>query len=325
MSGRILIVAEGFSRAKRFEEELVAASFEVAIATSAQDCIAACAQGAVDVVLLDTVSPGSRAIELCRTLKGSAGAADLAILAVTADDAPLQRLKALDAGATECLRVPYDDGSLIARLRNLVRSRRLADQGAGLRQGTSASRETPVRVIILDPDERSRLRLAAILAGEFQVASFSEPGPGIIQVAQGQHDLAVVSLEWETFDGFRLCRQIRLVDPTGLMPVILVTEGTDLEFAADGRERVRRLDRSAGRQERGARSSAPRCEGSRACCSAEGLRGSFEPRLVTPASTSPGPPRRVKRPRLCDKAPIYLAKALMNRAVRSACIGLTVL
>ncbi len=135
MSGRILIVAEGFARAKRFEEELVAASFEVAIATSAQDCIAACAQGAVDVVLLDTVSPGSRAIELCRTLKGSAGAADLAILAVTADDAPLQRLKALDAGATECLRVPYDDGSLIARLRNLVRSRRLADQGAGLRTG----------------------------------------------------------------------------------------------------------------------------------------------------------------------------------------------
>jgi two-component system, cell cycle response regulator len=229
MSGRILIVAEGFARAKRFEDELVAASFEVAIATSAQDCIAACAQGAVDVVLLDTVSPGSRAIELCRTLKGSAGAADLAILAVTADDAPLQRLKALDAGATECLRVPYDDGSLIVRLRNLVRSRRLADQGAGLRTGTSASRETPVRVLILDPDERSRLRLAAILAGEFQVASFSEPGPGIIQVAQGQHDLAVVSLEWETFDGFRLCRQIRLVDPTGLMPVILVTEGTDLE------------------------------------------------------------------------------------------------
>jgi two-component system cell cycle response regulator len=51
-----------------------------------------------------------------------------------------------------------------------------------------------------------------------------------MRAAEGAYDLAIVSLEWPDANGVKLCRQLRLVDPTASLRLLLVTGGEEMQL-----------------------------------------------------------------------------------------------
>jgi two-component system cell cycle response regulator len=233
MSARILLVSCAFPLVKRIERMLVGASYDVAVATKAEDCLVACREGRFEVVLLDATSSDAPGIELCRRLKQEPVTAQVPAIVITDERKPGRRLDALDSGADEHLTFPIDEIALAARVRSLVRLKSLSDDvrrassvvGLASAERAAAPGE-PARVLVLDPDERSRVRLTTLMAAELAAIEGSSAAKAVIRAAEGAYDIAIVSFEWPDMNGSRLCRQLSAVAPS--MRLLLVTDGEDL-------------------------------------------------------------------------------------------------
>jgi DNA-binding response OmpR family regulator len=238
MVARVLIVSEVFGRAKPMESLLVQASFEVAIATSLEDSLAVARMGQADVLLLDATVSGSKALAVCREFKAEPAAAGVGVLVLTDEDEPAQRLAALDAGADECLCKPYTGHSLVMRVRSVAQ---LASLLAESRRMTALQRQPartrselsgPARILIVDPDERSRERLRTLLGPEYEVRATPLVSQALVEVANGPPDLALVSLDWPEGEGYRVSQQIRHADRDKAMRLLAISDHSDIQTAA---------------------------------------------------------------------------------------------
>jgi two-component system KDP operon response regulator KdpE len=103
---------------------LPAEGFRVGTAGSAKAVLQCVASNRPDAIVLGGDLPDMTAFELIARLHASAGPPLLMLIAGTRDD----MVRALDAGAGDCMPKPFLVGELAARLRKLVR-RRLMNQG----------------------------------------------------------------------------------------------------------------------------------------------------------------------------------------------------
>jgi adenylate cyclase len=93
---------------------------------SGADCLVVLEHESVDLVLLDVVMPGLDGYEVCRRIRGDERTAYLPVVMVTASDAE-QRVAALEAGADDFVRKPFDRSELLARVASLGRIKRYHD------------------------------------------------------------------------------------------------------------------------------------------------------------------------------------------------------
>ena len=245
MSARVLVVDDIFTNVKLLETKLTAEYFEVVTATNGQDALAICEQGLCDIVISDVMMPGMDGFDLCRRLKGSPTTAHLPIILATALDQPADRVRGLDSGADDFLTKPIDDTSLMARVRSLVRLKSVTDELRARVVGTrrlgvedplvAATAETGQngRVLIVDDRQSSYERLAAALGAFHVVDVETDPHAALMRCAEGDIDVALVSLGLRDFDGLRLCSQLRSLERTRDVSVITVAE-------ADERARILR-------------------------------------------------------------------------------------
>src|SRR5690606_31031303 len=165
--------------------------------------------------------------------------AHIPVVMITALDQPSDRVRGLEAGADDFLTKPVDDMQLLARVKSLVRLKGLSDE-LRARSRTShqialedASRsEYGVRVdggrILIVETERSRVeRIERHLGDMHKVSILTEPSEAVFQMSGGEFELAIVSMALDGFDPLRVCSQIRTVDQTRSIPIILVAEERD--------------------------------------------------------------------------------------------------
>ncbi|WP_264050093.1 PleD family two-component system response regulator [Methylobacterium flocculans] len=239
MSARILIVDDLFPNVKLLETKLSLEYFDVLAAMNGPDALAICEKGLCDLVLLDVMMPGMDGFEVCRRLKSNPNTAHLPVVMVTALDQPSDRLRGLDAGADDFLTKPIDDTALFTRVRSLVRLKAVTDE---LRTRAMASRsfgmgdplalaaaETGQNAAILLVEDRagSADRLAAALGQHHVLTVEADPHRALTLATEGAFDLALVSLDLADFDGLRLCSQLRSLDRTRSMPVMMIAEAHD--------------------------------------------------------------------------------------------------
>ncbi|ACL62154.1 PleD family two-component system response regulator [Methylobacterium nodulans] len=239
MSARVLIVDDLFPNLKLLETKLSLEYFDVVSAMNGLDAIAICEKGLCDIVLLDAMMPGMDGFEVCRRLKTTPTTAHLPVVMVTALDQPSDRLRGLDAGADDFLTKPIDDTALLARVRSLVRLKAMTDE---LRNRALASRdlgfgdplaaaaaETGLNASLLIADDRraSAGRMAAALGQSHCVEVVCDPHQALEKATEGSYDVALVSLDFEGFDGLRLCSQLRSLDRTRTMPVVMLADAGD--------------------------------------------------------------------------------------------------
>lgn len=165
----ILVVDDTPTNVRVFEAMLEPRGYHVIGARSGAEALAAVESKPVDLVLLDVNMPELDGFAVCRRLRERAETAMLPIVMVTAAGDG-QRSEALDAGADDFLRRPFDQAELLARVASLLRIKAYHDELEGQAAELAAWNETLESRVAEAVDELDRLRamqrfLPAAIAG----------------------------------------------------------------------------------------------------------------------------------------------------------------
>jgi len=235
VSARVLVVDDVPANLKLLEARLNAEYFEVLTAQSGREALEICERSACDIVLLDVMMPQMDGFEVARRLKKNPATLHIPIIMVTALDQPSDRVRGLEAGADDFLTKPVNDLALITRVRSLVRLKMVTDE---LRMRAATSRDIGIaalvetsiegrisgKVMVVDDRGASRERIVGALGAEHKVELESDAQQALFRLAEGDFDLLMLSLELERFDALRLVGQVRTVERTRHLPILLITE-----------------------------------------------------------------------------------------------------
>jgi two-component system cell cycle response regulator len=239
MTARVLVVDDILANVKLLEARLSAEYFEILTAYSGKEALDILARERVDVVLLDVMMPGMDGFEVCRRIKRNPKLSHLPVIMVTALDQPSDKVQGLDAGADDFLTKPVDDIALITRVKNLARLKVLADE---LMSRASTTQELGVlqpgadeavlgggraQVLLVEDHPRSAQRIVDGLAKHHSVHVEGDPQAALLRLGDQAFDLIIVSLSLDNADGLRLCSQVRSLDRTRHLPIVILVEPGD--------------------------------------------------------------------------------------------------
>ncbi|MEO8301378.1 MAG: PleD family two-component system response regulator [Rhizomicrobium sp.] len=238
MTARVLVVDDILSNVKLLEAKLSAEYFEVSTAFNGLECLARMEETLPDIVLLDVMMPGMDGFEVCRRIKANPKTAHVPVVMVTALDQPSDRVAGLDAGADDFLTKPVDDAALFARVRSLVRLKMMTDelrmrestgQGMGLIDPAETLTENILagHVLVIEDRAESVAWFTSALAPNHTVSSADTFEEALVRVKGGDFDLIVVSLGMRSFDGLRLCSQLRSLPEGRHVPILVVVSDGD--------------------------------------------------------------------------------------------------
>ncbi len=248
MTARVLVVDDVPANVKLLEARLSAEYFDVAAAHSGAEALALCERAECDIVLLDVMMPDMDGFEVCRRLKTNPITHHIPVVMVTALDQPSDRVAGLEAGADDFLTKPVSDVALIARVRSLSRLKMMTDE---LRMRAVTSKEIGIespereamsetgrggRLLIVDDRRSSYERIASVLEAEHRIDVETDPNNALFRAAEGNYESLIVSLGLQSFDGLRLCSQLRSLDRTRNLPVLAISDGEDGGRLARGLE-----------------------------------------------------------------------------------------
>lgn len=118
MTHRLLLVEDDPRLAEMLKSYLGDAGFTVTHAGDGRTAIAAHGRERFDAVILDLMLPDMDGLAVCREIRG---AADTAILMLTARGDAMDRILGLEMGADDYLPKPFEPRELLARLKAILR------------------------------------------------------------------------------------------------------------------------------------------------------------------------------------------------------------
>ncbi|MGR9413435.1 PleD family two-component system response regulator [Rhizobium leguminosarum] len=236
MTARILVVDDIPANVKLLEARLLAEYFDVMTAADGYTALAICERNQVDLILLDIMMPGIDGFEVCERLKASQKTAHIPVVMVTALDQPTDRVRGLKAGADDFLTKPVNDLQLISRVKSLLRLKTLSDElriradtahTMGIddltRAGEGRADET-AQVLLVDGRANSQERIIKALKPVADVLALSDPQAALFEAAESAFDLVIVNANFDDYDPLRLCSQLRSLERTRFLPVLIITE-----------------------------------------------------------------------------------------------------
>ena len=248
MTARILVVDDIPANVKLLEVRLLAEYFEVLTASNGADALETCENGKVDVVLLDVMMPDMDGFEVCRRIKSDPATSHIPVVMITALDQVSDRIRGLEVGADDFLTKPVNDLQLMTRVKSLVRLKMLT---AELRLRASTTRNIGIeellsrnfafgdaapKVLLVDERASSAERMRKLLRGSAELDVCPDPHAALFQAAETPYECVLVSTAFAEFDPLRLCSQLRSLDRTRFMPIILLADGHEDERIIRGLE-----------------------------------------------------------------------------------------
>jgi two-component system, OmpR family, response regulator MprA len=115
----ILVADDDAAVRESLRRSLAFNGYDVSLASDGEEALAAAADGAPDLVLLDVNMPGLDGLEVCRRIRASGS--EVPVLMLTARVEVGDRVLGLDAGADDYLPKPFALEELLARIRALLR------------------------------------------------------------------------------------------------------------------------------------------------------------------------------------------------------------
>jgi two-component system, cell cycle response regulator len=243
MSGRVLVVDDVEANVKLLEAKLSSEYFDVLSADNGPTALQIADSELPDVILLDVMMPRMDGFEVCRQLKANRRTADVPVVMVTALSDVANRLRGLEAGADDFLTKPVNDIALFARVRSLVRLKRMMEElrvrenicgQFGGSDAPPAEEAGPARILIVEDDPFAAARMAETLR---PIASSILSASNCIEAQQllgADAELIIASLSVPGSDALRLVSQCRANETFRQLPILLIAENRDLARLAKG-------------------------------------------------------------------------------------------
>ncbi len=236
---RILIVDDNPTNVKVLQTRLAAEGYEIITAADGAEGLAAARQHIPDLILLDVMMPNIDGFEVCRRLRADASFPFTPIIMVTAMADSKDVVAGLEAGGDEYLTKPVDHAALAARVRSMLRIKRLHDTVETLAAEVKEWNVTLERRVREQVDELERVgRLRRFFSP--QLAELIVKGGSDDPLKSHRREITVVFLDLRGFTAFA-----EVAEPEEVMGVlreyhqitgklILEYEGTLEHFTGDG-------------------------------------------------------------------------------------------
>jgi len=151
MERRVVIIEDERDVARLLEFNLTSGGFNVVLAATGAEGLAAVREHQPDVVLLDLMLPDQSGYDVCRQLRADPATADLGVLMLTAKGEAEDRILGLEVGADDYVVKPFVVREVVLRvtaLANRLAERRARPTSRGADATESILRAGPIE---LDP------------------------------------------------------------------------------------------------------------------------------------------------------------------------------
>jgi two-component system cell cycle response regulator len=245
MTARVLVVDDVEVNVKLLEAKLASEYFSVVSANNGPSALEIAGTELPDIILLDVMMPRMDGFEVCRRLKANALTADIPVVMVTALSDVSDRLRGLEAGADDFLTKPVNDTALFARVRSLVRLKRMMDElrlreevcgrfsPAGTADGPTADLDA-ARILLVAEQGFATSRIVdtlnSVTASVIRASSCAEAQ----SLLDDSVELVIASLSMPDGDVLRLVAQWRANESSRQLPVLLVADDSELSRLAKG-------------------------------------------------------------------------------------------
>ena len=209
--------------------------FQVLTANNGSSALSICQEGKCDLVLLDVMMPEMDGFEVCRRLKENPDTMHIPVVMVTSLDSAKDRVKGLQVGADDFLTKPVNDLALVTRVKSLVRLKMITDDlrmraasGDKLAMGNFMSPEKIAgkvpsgNIVVVDDRANSSEKVSYLLQNENSIEIIADVNEALIRIAEGEFDLAIVSLAMMDSDGLRLCSHLHSLARTRNLPILVM-------------------------------------------------------------------------------------------------------
>lgn len=159
---RILVADDDWLNRDLLQAYLSSSGCEVVTAADGETALTLALNIPPDLALVDVQMPRMDGLELCRKLKGNAATQFVPVVIITALDSEDEKINAFEVGADDFITKPYSSIVLLARVRSLLRIKKLHDDVESrnrlLRQVLDRFVDTDVAdVILTDPERHLKL------------------------------------------------------------------------------------------------------------------------------------------------------------------------
>ncbi len=238
MTARILIVDDMLPSIKVLAAKLSAEYYEILASQDGETALRLIEEQSPDLVLLDVMMPGMDGFEVCKRIKQNPDTTHIPVVMVTALSESSDRVRGLEAGADDFLTKPVSDNTLFARVRSLIRLKRMLDQWRvrqettqllGIRRSSDtiwAVESRNAKVLLVDDSPIQSANIRDVLARDHDdvvvLNSTSNVGSMVEDV-----DLVIVSLG-DDDDPLRLCSHLRSQEASRQLPILLIDDEEDM-------------------------------------------------------------------------------------------------
>jgi len=241
-TARILVVDDDANIINFFQAVLEEQGHTVATAENGIEAVKKAKEFHPEVILLDVIMPQMDGYEVTEELKGDPATSSISIILVTGMDTLEDKVRGLECGADDFITKPFNFDELVARVRSLVKLKRLQDQLFNLQKECREEFLLKQKkgmglnmILVVEDDERIAKIMSNVLGtGGYLTYAVNDGLAAVEFLKDNVPDLVILDLMLPGLDGLEVLKRIRENPLTGEVPVIVVTALDDFKTKIKG-------------------------------------------------------------------------------------------